>query len=68
MFNCMKSPGASLLSQRTHQRGSALVEYTIVVSLLVVVLLANPNVIRDLAHALRDAYTSFVYALSISWI
>jgi Flp pilus assembly pilin Flp len=50
------------------QRGSALIEYTVVVLLLVTVLLANPNVIRQLADALRDAYTSFVYALSISWI
>ncbi|MHB1057454.1 MAG: hypothetical protein ACYC0F_06195 [Rhodanobacter sp.] len=50
------------------QRGGALIEYTIVVLLLVMVLLANPNVIRQLADALREAYTSFVYALSISWI
>lgn len=53
---------------RGRQRGSALIEYTVVVLLLVTVLLANPNVIRQLADALRDAYTSFVYALSISWI
>lgn len=50
------------------QRGSALVEYTIVVLFLVVVLLGNPNVVSDLAEALRKAYTSFVYALSLSWI
>lgn len=54
--------------RRGCQRGSALIEYTVVVLLLVTVLLANPNVIRQLADALRDAYTSFVYALSISWI
>lgn len=53
---------------RFRQRGGALVEYTIVVLLLVVVLLADPNAIPKLAQALRDAYTHFVYALSISWI
>lgn len=59
----MQSQGRPL-----RQRGSALIEYTIVVLFLVVVLLANPNVIAELANAVRDAYTSFVYALSISWI
>lgn len=49
-------------------RGSALIEYTIVVLLLVMVLLADPNAIPKLAHAVRDAYSHFVYALSISWI
>lgn len=55
-------------SSRARQHGGALVEYTVVVMLLVMVLLANPNVIKQLADAVRDAYTSFVYALSISWI
>jgi len=50
------------------QRGSALVEYTIVVMFLVVVLVAtNGNVIHELVEAVRDAYAAFVYALSISW-
>jgi Flp pilus assembly pilin Flp len=60
-------PSDAWLSRR-QQRGGALVEYTVVVLLLVVALLADPNVIRQLADAVRDAYTSFVYALSISWI
>lgn len=50
------------------QRGSALVEYTVVVLFLIVVLVANPNLMRQVADAMRDAYTSFVYALSVSWI
>lgn len=49
------------------QRGGALVEYTIVAVVLITVLLAGPDVIQLLADALREAYTSFVYALSISW-
>jgi hypothetical protein len=32
------------------------------------VLVADPNVIGQLAQALREAYASFVYALSASWI
>lgn len=53
---------------RCAQRGGALVEYTLVVLLLVLVLVADPNVIGQLAQALREAYASFVYALSASWI
>jgi len=50
------------------QRGSALVEYTVVVLFLVIVLVATDgNVIHELVEAVRDAYASFVYALSISW-
>lgn len=53
---------------RRAQRGGALVEYTLVVLLLVLVLVVDPNVIGQLAQALREAYASFVYALSASWI
>jgi Flp pilus assembly pilin Flp len=49
------------------QRGSAMVEYAIVGMLIVLVLVADPNVIKQLADALRDAYASFVYTLSVSW-
>lgn len=50
------------------QHGGALVEYTVVALLLVLVLVADPNAIPQLAKALRDVYASFVYALSVSWI
>lgn len=59
--------GAAHRSARC-QRGGALVEYTVVVLLLVLVLVAYPDAIPQLAKALRDAYASFVYALSVSWI
>ena len=49
-------------------RGNALIEYTVVLLLLVIALLADPNVISQLATALRNAYASFVYVLSASWI
>lgn len=50
------------------QRGSAIAEYMIVATLVVVVLVANDNVIKQLADAIRNAYASFVYALSVSWL
>jgi len=34
---------------------------------IAIVLIGNPNVITQLAQAMRDAYASFVYALSASW-
>lgn len=50
------------------QRGSAAVEYLIVLGFLVLVLLAKPDAIPALITELRKAYTSFVYALSLSWM
>lgn len=50
------------------QRGSATIEYTLVAAAVVITLIANPNVIQQLATALRNAYASFVYALSVSWL
>ncbi len=52
---------------RSRQYGSATVEYLVVALFLVLVLVANPSVITQLADALRGAYASFVYALSVSW-
>lgn len=52
---------------RRRQRGAATVEYVIVALFIVIVLIGNPNVIAQLAQAMRDAYASFVYALSASW-
>ena len=50
------------------QNGSATAEYMIVAMFVVVVLVANDNVIKQLADALRNAYASFVYALSVAWL
>ena len=35
---------------------------------VVLVLVANPNVILELVQAMRDVYIAFVDALSLSWI
>ncbi|WP_198148800.1 hypothetical protein [Luteibacter yeojuensis] len=56
-----------MITSPRKQRGSAMVEYAIVGMLIVLVLVADPNVIKQLADALRDAYASFVYTLSVSW-
>lgn len=50
------------------QRGGAAVEYLIVLGFLALVLLAKPDAIPALITELRKAYTSFVYALSLSWV
>lgn len=46
------------------RQGAALVEYIIVAFLFVLVLVAGPNVIHQLALALGLAYQSFVFVLS----
>lgn len=61
-------PPLPLPSPCSGQRGAAAVEYLIVLSLLVLVLLVSPDAIPLLMAKLRDAYTSFVYALSLSWM
>ena len=48
------------------QLGQATIEYTVVVMLAVIVLIAQPNIIDDVVTALKEAYTAFVYALSWS--
>ncbi|MBD9535961.1 MAG: hypothetical protein ACN6RG_08425 [Stenotrophomonas sp.] len=53
---------------RRAQRGAALIEYTIVTVLGIIVLVAEPNIILELVQALRKAYSSFVYALSLGWV
>ncbi len=50
------------------QRGSATAEYVIVAMFVIIVLIANENVIKELADAIRNAYASFTYALSVSWL
>ncbi|MDY0134258.1 MAG: hypothetical protein RBS14_01040 [Atribacterota bacterium] len=46
------------------QHGAALVEYIIVAFLFVLLLVAGPNVMHQLALALGQAYQSFVFVLS----
>jgi len=51
---------------RKLQTGQATIEYTVVVVLAVIVLIAQPNIIDDVVTALKEAYTAFVYAISWS--
>lgn len=54
--------------RRRQQAGQGLVEYSVLLLFVVLVLVANPNVILELVQAVRDAYVAFVDALSLSWI
>lgn len=53
-------------SPRATQRGQALIEFTVVTLLVVVVLIAQPNVVVALVDALRTAYQAFTYAISFT--
>lgn len=60
-------PTFPLLRHRAGQRGAAMIEYLVVVGVLLIVLLSSDS-IPTLVTKLREAYTSFVYALSLSWM
>jgi Flp pilus assembly pilin Flp len=54
-------------ASRRQQHGGAHTEYMIVAMLVVLVLIADDNVVKQLVDAIRKAYSSFAYALSVSW-
>ena len=58
--------GPRHLGGRREQLGQATIEYTVVVMLVVIVLIARPNVVDDILNALKEAYSAFVYAISWS--
>ncbi|QDH71594.1 hypothetical protein [Marilutibacter alkalisoli] len=49
------------------QRGSAIVEYSIITMLVIVVLVANDNVVGQLMQAIKGMYEAFSYALSMTF-
>jgi Flp pilus assembly pilin Flp len=53
---------------RRRQHGGAAIEYVVVVGALLAVLAFGGPTVSELLKALRDAWTSFLHALSISWI
>ncbi|HST44552.1 MAG TPA: hypothetical protein VLK29_04935 [Luteimonas sp.] len=54
------------MSAAQRQRGQATIEYSIVLIMLVIVLIARPSVVQELLTAMKDAYEAFVYAISWS--
>ena len=54
------------IASRRRQLGQATIEYSIVVMLVVIVLIAQPSVVDDIVTALKEAYSAFVYAISWS--
>jgi hypothetical protein len=57
----------SSVLMRRHMRGQSFMEYLVVLAFGVIVLVAGPNPpIQQLATAIRDYYTDYSYAISIS--
>jgi len=54
------------MASARRQLGQATIEYSIVVIMVVIVLIARPAVVEELVTALRDAYEAFIYAISWS--
>lgn len=49
------------------QRGSAVIEYSIVTFLAVAVVVAQPNVVADLMDAIHKVYQAFTHAISLTF-
>ncbi|MGQ4660761.1 hypothetical protein [Lysobacter sp. F6437] len=49
------------------QRGSAIIEYSIVTFLAVIVLISQENQIAQLMDAIKEVYESFSFALSMTF-
>lgn len=48
------------------QRGQATIEYAVVLVVVVLVLIAKPDVIQELIDSIKQIYTAFAYAISAS--
>ena len=62
----MNRTNANAIAERRRQLGQATIEYTVVVMLVGVVLIARPSIVDDVVTALKEAYSAFVYAISWS--
>lgn len=49
------------------QRGSAIIEYSIVTFLAIIVLISQENQIAQLMDAIKEVYESFSFALSMTF-
>lgn len=63
----MRAHSCRQRSSRRTQRGAGLVEYIVVTLLVVLVLVADQNVITLLASDLRKVYAALVYTISVCW-
>ncbi len=64
----MKTPRHHIPSPSARrQRGSALIEYTVITGLAVLVLLSNPNVVAETINAIKSVYEAFAYSLSTTF-
>lgn len=62
----MNRTNANAIPARRSQLGQATIEYSVVVMLVVIVLIARPSIVDDVVTALKEAYSAFVYAISWS--
>lgn len=53
--------------QPDRERGAATIEYSIVVALFVLALIANPNVVVELIDAVKRIFQAFTFAISMSY-
>lgn len=49
------------------QRGSAAIEYLLVTSLVVIVIIAEPNVVVEVMDAIKQVYRAFTFALGLTY-
>ena len=63
-----KPPPITPPSRRRAQLGQALIEYSVITALAVLVLVAFPEAIPALLNAMKNVYESFTFAISLSWI
>ncbi len=52
---------------RRGQAGSAAIEYLLVTSLVVIVLVAEPNIVVELMNAIKQVYRAFTFALGLTY-
>jgi Flp pilus assembly pilin Flp len=60
----MANRSISRVQQRRCQQGAATIEYVVVASVVLVVLIGGENVIHALWQAMQKVYSAFYYAIS----
>lgn len=61
-----RRPGV-MRSRPRYQHGNALVEYSIITFLAIIVLISQENQVAALMDAIKDLYRAFTYSLSMTF-
>lgn len=59
--------GNAMRSRPRYQRGSAIIEYSIITFLAIIVLISQENQVAALMDAIKDLYRAFTYSLSMTF-